>query len=88
MEKRKYALDRIEEGYAVLLDESQSRLELPVDELNKILGCEAAPNDIIECVLEGDKLTGATVLREETARVMESNQSRLRALFNRNKNNR
>lgn len=72
----------------MLLDESQNQLDISVDELNGILGCEAAQNDIIECVLDGDKLTGATVLREETARVLESNQNRLRALFNRNKNNR
>lgn len=71
------AIDRVEDGVAICIDEEGKTCDMPFYRFPQ----NAAEGSIVECVFEGNDLVSAKVVKGKTAARKTENEKRLHALF-------
>lgn len=80
----RFVIDRIEEGYAVCMSDSLT-VNMPVGEMQKLLDRYPRQNDIFDGEVSDGVIISARARDDERDGILQSNASRLRALFDRTK---
>lgn len=71
------AIDRIEDGVAICIDDEGKVFDLPFYQFPEGTG----EGSIVQCVFEGNELLSVKLLSEETSKKAAENEARVRSLF-------